>query len=72
MVKILRRKDTPLFLALLVAVGAVVAGITWAGWLERPEILYYDLWHQLAGVRYQPQHVVIVALDEADPEGPPD
>ena len=64
MVKILRRKDTPLFLALLVAVGAVVAGITWAGWLERPEILYYDLWHQLAGVRYQPQHVVIVALDE--------
>ncbi|MCX5893133.1 MAG: adenylate/guanylate cyclase domain-containing protein [Deltaproteobacteria bacterium] len=64
MVKILRRKDTSLFLALLVAVGAVVAGITWAGWLERPENLYYDLWHQLAGVRYQPQHVVIVALDE--------
>ena len=64
MVKILRRKDTPLFLALLVAVGAAVAGITWAGWLERPEILYYDFWHQLAGVRYQPQHVVIVALDE--------
>jgi adenylate cyclase len=65
MPEILRRKDTPLFLALLVAVGAALAGITWAGWLERPENLYSDLWHQLAGGRYQPQHVVIVALDEA-------
>jgi adenylate cyclase len=25
---------------------------------------YYDLWHQLAGVRYQPQHVVIVAVGD--------
>ncbi|MCL4503927.1 MAG: adenylate/guanylate cyclase domain-containing protein [Deltaproteobacteria bacterium] len=52
-------------LALLLAVGFVVAGITWAGWLERPEAFYYDFWHQLAGVRVHPQHVVIVALDEA-------
>ncbi len=26
---------------------------------------YYDLWHQLAGVRCQPQHVVIVAVGDA-------
>jgi adenylate cyclase len=52
-------------LLLGLAIGAVVAGISWAGWLAGPENFYGDLWHQLAGVRYQPQHVVIVALDEA-------
>jgi class 3 adenylate cyclase len=61
-----RKKEAPLVIALvMLLVYASVAGITWAGWLERPENLYHDLWHQLAGVRYQPQHVAIVALDEA-------
>jgi adenylate cyclase len=60
-----RRKDTHLFISLLMLlVFAVVAGMTWAGWLEKPENFYCDLWHQMAGVRYQPQHVAIVALDE--------
>ncbi len=60
-----RRKDNLLLVVvLLLVVYGAVAGMTWAGWLERPEEIYYDLWHQLAGVRYQPQHVVIVALDE--------
>ncbi len=65
MTKNVRRKDTLLLVALLLLLvyGAVV-GLTWAGWLERPEEIYYDLWHQWAGVRYQPQQVVIVALDE--------
>jgi adenylate cyclase len=54
-----------LFVAgLMLLVYGAVAGMTWAGWLEKPEAIYYDLWHQLAGVRYQPEHVVIVALDE--------
>jgi adenylate cyclase len=54
-----------LFVAgLMVLVFGAVIGMTWAGWLEKPEAIYYDLWHQLAGVRYQPEHVVIVALDE--------
>ena len=61
----IRRKDTLLLVALLMLlVYWTVAGMTWGGWLERPEEIYYDLWHQLAGVRYQPEHVVIVALDE--------
>jgi adenylate cyclase len=61
----IRRKDTLLLVAvLMLLVYGAVAAITWGGWLERPEEIYYDLWHQLAGVRYQPQHVVIVALDE--------
>ena len=65
MTKNVRRKDTLLLVAvLLLLVYGAVAGLTWAGWLERPEEIYYDLWHQLAGVRYQPQQVVIVTLDE--------
>jgi len=60
-----RRKTSWLHLViLLVLVGAAVQGITWAGWLERPESIYSDLWHRLAGLRYSPQHVVIVTLDE--------
>jgi adenylate cyclase len=61
-----RRKETFFHLLVLaLSIFAVVTGVTWAGWLERPENFYYDLWHHLAGVRYQPRHVVIVALDEA-------
>ncbi|MBM4285094.1 MAG: adenylate/guanylate cyclase domain-containing protein [Deltaproteobacteria bacterium] len=45
-----------IFAAVLVAGGA--------GWLERPENFYYGLWHRLAGQRYQPQNVVIVAVDD--------
>ena len=65
MTRNLRRPETPFFIALLLLlVVAAVAGISWAGWLAGPENFYGDLWHRLAGVRYQPQHVVIVALDE--------
>ena len=66
MTRKLRRRETPFFIAvLLLVVAAAVAGISWAGWLAGPENFYGDLWHRLAGVRRQPQHVVIVALDEA-------
>jgi CHASE2 domain-containing sensor protein len=65
MTRNLRRPETPFLMALLLLlVVAAVAGISWAGWLAGPENFYGDLWHRLAGVRYQPQHVVIVALDE--------
>jgi adenylate cyclase len=60
-----RRKTSWLHLvALLVLVGAIVQGMTWAGWLEKPENIYADLWHQLAGRRYPPEHVAIVTLDQ--------
>jgi adenylate cyclase len=36
-----------------------------AQWLAGAENAYYDVWHQLAGVRYHPAQVVIVAIDEA-------
>jgi adenylate cyclase len=49
-----------LFLFILAAVTALDR----TGWLEGPENFYQDLWHQLAGKRYNPEHVVIVAVDE--------
>ncbi|OGR26973.1 MAG: hypothetical protein A2139_04430 [Desulfobacca sp. RBG_16_60_12] len=49
---------------LLALVGTAVQGITWAGGLERPESIYSDLWHRLAGPRYPPEQVAIVTLDE--------
>ena len=68
-----RRKTTWLHLSiLLVLVGAAVQGLTWAGWLERPENIYRDLWHQLAGRRYAPRHVAIVTLDETSLAEHPD
>jgi adenylate cyclase len=58
--------ERPVFVAALaVVVTAAMFGLSWTGWLEGPENFYSDLWHRLAGVRYQPQHVAIVALDEA-------
>ncbi|MBM4300388.1 MAG: hypothetical protein FJ121_02495 [Deltaproteobacteria bacterium] len=61
--KNLRRKTTWLHLViLLVLVGAAVHSLTWAGWLRRPESLYSDLWHRLAGLRYKPAHVAMPLL----------
>jgi adenylate cyclase len=66
MTRNLRRHDRLLSVVLLgLLVAAAVLGVGWTGWLEGPENLYGDLWHRLAGIRYQPQEVVIVALDEA-------
>jgi adenylate cyclase len=33
-------------------------------WLTGVENAHYDIWHQMAGVRYKPEHVVIVTIDE--------
>ena len=71
--KDIRRKAAWLRLvALLVLVGALVQGMTWAGWLEKPESIYTDLWHQLAGRRYAPEHVAIVTLDQASLDEQPE
>ncbi|MCX5887839.1 MAG: adenylate/guanylate cyclase domain-containing protein [Deltaproteobacteria bacterium] len=34
------------------------------GWLNAAEDWYYDVWHHVAGLQYQPQHVVIAAIDD--------
>jgi class 3 adenylate cyclase len=51
-----------ILLVVLVSTGTESAGRV--GWLRLPEAWYYDLWHQLAGRRHEPQHVVIAAIDD--------
>ncbi len=34
------------------------------GWAELAEHVYSDFWHQKSGVRHQPQHVVLVVMDD--------
>jgi adenylate cyclase len=48
-------------IVLLASLSAEVA--TRLGWLTGFELLYYDLWHLLAGPRSEPRHVVIVSVD---------
>ena len=51
-----------ILLVVLVSTGTEIAGRV--GWLRLPEAWYYDLWHQLAGRRYEPRQVVIAAIDD--------
>jgi class 3 adenylate cyclase len=37
--------------------------MTQLGWLDIFEYIYYDLWHNVAGIQAEPKHVVIVAVD---------
>jgi adenylate cyclase len=52
-----------LFLALSVSL-LLVEGVYRFSPLETAEHLYSDLWHRLSGVRYTPQHVALVAVDD--------
>ncbi|MBI4795223.1 MAG: adenylate/guanylate cyclase domain-containing protein [Deltaproteobacteria bacterium] len=55
------------FLYAVLLVVLIAAGVEVAcreEWLKRAEDRYYDLWHQLAGRRYEPRHVAIVAIDD--------
>ncbi len=59
----MRRKF--LYGALLVLmVWGVVEVASRAEWFQMPEAFYYDTWHHLAGRRYSPENVVIVAIDD--------
>jgi class 3 adenylate cyclase/CHASE2 domain-containing sensor protein len=54
-----------LALGLFLLVFGVVQGLTVTGWLTKPELFYQDLWTQMAGRRYHPEHAVIVAVGDA-------
>ncbi len=49
---------------LVVFVGGGVEVAYRMGLLNSAEDWYYDAWHQVSGLRYQPKHVVIVAIDD--------
>jgi adenylate cyclase len=52
-------------LAVLVLSLLLVEGVYRFSPLETAEHLYSDLWHRLSGVRYTPQHVALVAVDNS-------
>ncbi len=58
------RKNAVRGVILALVVWIACLGLQYAGWLTRLENIYTDLWHQLAGVRSQPRHVVIVTIDD--------
>jgi adenylate cyclase len=65
-------KKLLLALALFLAVFGAVQALARTGWLTTPEFFYQDLWCQMAGLRYHPQHVVIVSVGDAALAAHPD
>ena len=57
-------KKLLLSLGLFLAVFGGVQALSSSGWLTTPEFFYQDLWCQMAGLRYQPQDVVIVSVGD--------
>ena len=52
------------FLAVTVFALLVALGSERMGWLQDYENIYYDYWHQFAGVRRESQHAAVVAVDD--------
>jgi adenylate cyclase len=51
-------------LVLLAAVLVVVEIVQMAGIFDPAELVFYDLWHRIAGKRFEPKHVALVVIDE--------
>ena len=49
---------------LMIFIGGALEVTHRMGWLNFAEDWYYDVWHQVAGLQFQPRHVVIVAIDD--------
>jgi adenylate cyclase len=58
-----RPKKIILLVFLIIFVWAITEVSTRTGWLNTLDHIYYDLWHILAGIRTEPKHVAIVAID---------
>ena len=52
------------FLAVTVFALLVALGSERMGWLQNYENIYYDYWHQFAGVRRDSQYAAVVAVDD--------
>lgn len=51
--------------ALMILFSVLAAEVSYRkAWAELVEHAYSDLWHRLSGVRHQPQHVVLVVMDD--------
>jgi adenylate cyclase len=46
------------------AASALAAGLARTEWHRSLENIYYDYWHVVSGVRYQPKHAAFVSMDD--------
>ncbi len=56
-------RQTAIGLILIIISIGTAEVMTHLGWLDVFEYIYYDLWHNVAGIRAEPKHVAIVAVD---------
>jgi CHASE2 domain-containing sensor protein len=56
-------RQTAIGLILIIISIGTAEIMTHLGWLDVFEYIYYDLWHNVAGIRAEPKHVAIVAVD---------
>jgi adenylate cyclase len=51
--------------AVVVAASGVAIGLARTDWQRSLENIYYDYWHVMSGVRYQPQYTAFITVDDA-------
>ena len=62
---IARRRFLLRWFAVLVLASGIAAGLARTNWGASIESIFYDYWHVIEGVRYQPKHTVFVEMDDA-------
>ncbi|MGE0875787.1 MAG: adenylate/guanylate cyclase domain-containing protein [Burkholderiales bacterium] len=62
---IARRRFIARWIGILALATAFAAGLARTEWGRSIENIYFDYWHVIKGVRYQPQHTVFVEMDDA-------
>ena len=60
----LRNRKLLQYFAVVALAAAFAAGVARTNWVRSLENIYYDYWHLLSGVRYQPRHTVFVSIDD--------
>ena len=53
------------WLGVAAAASGVAVGLARTDWHRSLENVYYDYWHVVSGVRYEPQHTVFITVDDA-------
>ena len=66
LLKYLPRSSKRTQFAIVIVVSSLLTfGLDRAGMLQPIENIYYDYWHQFAGVRREAQHTAVIAVDDA-------
>jgi adenylate cyclase len=53
------------WLGVVAVATALAAGLARTDWHASLENVYYDYWHVLSGVRYEPEHAAFITVDDA-------